>query len=1169
MAVCALRYNLSVTGDCTNTGLGAFTVGLQGTAPPFYYQFLAPFDDPIPIALGPGVTSFTRTNLTPNTYTFLIFDSCSPPTQQIVTAIISDGVCVSLLNHTNTTCSLLNGAVTARTDNNLQLTQYYLYENTSGYVTSGASNQDDFVFNGLGPGTYYVTVNDGGGCSGKSESCIIKPSTPLDYGFYVVNDSPCTSSTGKVFITGITGYSPYTYSWSTGSIESSISGLTSGPYSVTVSDSTGCVVSKNVQVGTVPAVGFAEVITVTPSCFGTDGQITVVVTGGTPPYYYQASNGQSQITFNETYTLTGLGSNNYSITVTDSALCTATVLQTLTPPNGFTILTVGTVNSTCNNSSGALSPINLLGGSPPFVYTLTYPSGNSIQQTVNGFSNQFQGLSAGTYTLTIANGPCTFTNTYTINNTEKYTLTTATTGTTCQGSNGRISVRVSSGATLPLTYQLTGQPTISNTSQTAVTFNNLFAGNYQLTVTDALSCSQIQTIAINAIDSIDYSLNGTNLTGPDNGTIQLYITEGPPPYNISWTSNVNGQTGLSLTNLSAGTYGVTVTDSNGCQLTRELTLLGYNNFGTYDVYTYCETLFQNNGLTILKKPQNMFLEGFYDLTSGETNCVLNEAIFYAEVNVGDIGTETQFFVSNSLSNYPDDNLWYDVIRDTLLGFPVIGSVDIDPTENRITIQTNCTQEALSLNSAEVSVELKISYDVSCVCKLDPVPGPDINGCDMIFLDLTQQIYHYVYSSNTSTLLTVDGYNYDSPSVAFTNDKMWTYTTSPGSTIIREWNITLNPFTAIFNRTITLNFAIGEAIGVKSSNVLITTNSEVTPNRYIEINITGPTPTVINKANLIANDAVVGSIVNDNNGTLYVLIQNTINAPFLEYYLKLVSSVDYTTYYIIDLTASIAGTPSGLFIDPLSISPYYLYLTDTNGSIYQITLLDPFTVNLIGSVSGAGVLTSLYQVNSCFQPNFQQPYLTCVEDVNVTATLGDNIGHFVTRLNLNEGIGPVTIEVTEGDNLRVQIIWNGNIVADSLFLYDESPPSQQTQLINKINETTFLYSYIYTPGTGNSVNIYGISGANNWTTNGTIDVNFSASDLASNGDIRLAGSVGGQIGVVPSFPSPGVFACNSNIQLRFTKTLASPSYCDVVVYQISPDAPFGGGFRFNIINCPGT
>jgi len=373
------------------------SINISGTTPPYYYQFIAPFDDPIPVPLGAGITAFTRTNLTPNTYTFVLFDSCATPIQSVVNVIISDGVCVSLPSHINTTCGLANGSLTARTDNNLQSTDFFLYENTRGLISSGSSTQDDFIFTNLSAGTYYVAVHDGGGCTGRSESCIIKPSTPFDYGFYVVDDSTCTSSAGKIFITGLTGYAPYSYSWDNGSLQSSISGLTSGIYSVTVRDSTGCIVSKNVIVGTVPQVGFAEVITVTPSCFGTDGQITVVITGGTAPYYYQSSNSQSLITFSETFTLTGLASNNYTITVTDAALCTATVSQSLTPPNGFTILNVGTVNSTCNNSSGALSPISLLGGTPPFVYTLTYPSGNSIQQTVNGFTNQFQGLSAGTY----------------------------------------------------------------------------------------------------------------------------------------------------------------------------------------------------------------------------------------------------------------------------------------------------------------------------------------------------------------------------------------------------------------------------------------------------------------------------------------------------------------------------------------------------------------------------------------------------------------------------------------------------------------------------------------------------------------------------------------------------------------------------------------------------
>jgi hypothetical protein len=1167
MAVCALRYNLSVTGDCTNIGDGAFTLNIQGSSPPFYYQFLAPFDDPIPIALGAGVTSFTRTNLTTNTYTFLLFDSCSPPTQQIVTAIISDGVCVSLSGHRNTTCNLPNGAITARTDNNLQLTQYFLYENTIGYVTSGSSPQDEFVFNNLSAGTYYVTVNDGGGCSGRSESCIIKSSTPLDYGFYVVADSPCTSNTGKIFITGTTGYPPYTYSWSTGGIGSSISGLTRGSYSVTVIDSTGCRTSKNVQVGQVPAVGFAEIITIAPSCFGTDGQITVVITGGTAPYNYQASNGQSQITFSETFTMSGLGSNNYSITVTDAALCSATITQALTPPNGFTILDVGIVNSTCNNSSGALSPITLLGGTPPFVYTLTYPSGNSTQQTVNGYSNQFQGLSAGTYTLTIANGPCVFTNTYTINNTEKYTLTTSTTGTICQGSNGSISLTISSGATYPITYQVTGQPTISNTTQTAVTFNNLFAGIYQVTVTDAQFCTQSQTVTVNATDSIDFTLVGTNLTGTNNGTIQLYIIEGPAPYTIQWSSNVNGQTGTTLTNLSAGTYTVLVTDANGCQLGREFTLLGYNNKGGYEIYNYCQSEFISEGLTILKKPQQMFLEGFYDLTSGETNCVLNEAVFTAVVEVNGTTVEEVFYTSNSLMDYPSDNVWFDTIESIIESFSVIGNVIINPSQNSITVESNCTEQALSLNNAEISVDFKISYDISCVCKIEPTPGPYFNNCDVIYLEQSQQIYNYVYSSNTSTLLSVDGYNYNSPSIAFTDSKMWTYTTSAGSTTIREWSISLNPFTAVYNRAITLNFAIGNAIGVKSPNVLITTNSEVTPNRYVEIDISGSSPVVTNKANLVPNDEVIGSIVNDNNGILYVLMTNTASAPFNNYYLKLVSSSNYSNLYIIDLTLSIAGEPAGLFINP-SISNYNVNIVDITGSIYQLSLTSPFGIAPLGTIAGSGVVYSLYQVNTCFTPQILLPAAPCGDDILTSWLVPDveNAGAILNqRINIgtNTGVSEMTVGFAS-KNIRYQILWNGNIVADSLFLTDSTGPSAHITDIQLVTGITQWYNFIYTPGTGTST--YAFTNTD-WTDNGITNLQFTPDDCADESALRLFGSAGNQIGVVPSYPSAGASADDSDIKLQFTKTLAYPDYVDVVIYgAVSTDALITSGSFRNIIRC---
>jgi hypothetical protein len=137
MATCNLSARVSVTGDCLNTGSGAFTINIVGSTPPFYYQLISPTTGaltPLPI----GVSSFTQTNLTPNTYTFLIQDSCAgSPTTTYVNAVISDGVCSSIYAHSNTTCNLPNGVITAQTDNNLSNTDYFLFENTSGYITSG------------------------------------------------------------------------------------------------------------------------------------------------------------------------------------------------------------------------------------------------------------------------------------------------------------------------------------------------------------------------------------------------------------------------------------------------------------------------------------------------------------------------------------------------------------------------------------------------------------------------------------------------------------------------------------------------------------------------------------------------------------------------------------------------------------------------------------------------------------------------------------------------------------------------------------------------------------------------------------------------------------------------------------------------------------------------
>ena len=123
MAACNLSAIVSVTGDCTNSGVGAFLVNILGSNPPYFYQSINPTADPIATPLPIGVTSFGQTNLSPGTYTYLIFDSCAgTPTQVYANVIISDGVCASLVGHSNTTCNLPNGSISASTNNELTST---------------------------------------------------------------------------------------------------------------------------------------------------------------------------------------------------------------------------------------------------------------------------------------------------------------------------------------------------------------------------------------------------------------------------------------------------------------------------------------------------------------------------------------------------------------------------------------------------------------------------------------------------------------------------------------------------------------------------------------------------------------------------------------------------------------------------------------------------------------------------------------------------------------------------------------------------------------------------------------------------------------------------------------------------------------------------------------
>jgi hypothetical protein len=439
----------------------------------------------------------------------------------------------------------------------------------------------------------------------------------------------------------------------------------SGSYSVVVTDGLGCTTSQGAIIGQVPTLGTILLNDIQPTCFSANGESTIYISGGTAPYHIQGSNGEIVITFATSYTFSGLPAGYFSVTVTDAGLCQSTAYTTLLTPSALSVVTINVDNSNCNNLDGEIT-ISVFGGAAPYTYTLTDSNNDSqigIQPTQNaGFI--FTSLSSDTYTLTIADSSnlCPYSGTVVVSNNVLYTLTAQTTDSYCNQANGSVTLGITSGGTSPYRYQINGYDILNVTGLT-YSFTNLFSGNYTAIVTDANLCTQILPFTIVNLGNLDFVLSTTNPNFGNNGEITAFITDGTPPFTLNWSSNVNGQTGLTVSALTAGTYTLSITDSLGCTQTRTTTLTGYNLVTSFETYIICQGSLLDAGTNIRKGPQQMLIEGFTDLTSGDTNCILNQAVFEVEVTLSGITsstTATTFYTGTSLNDFPGDDDYYNV-----------------------------------------------------------------------------------------------------------------------------------------------------------------------------------------------------------------------------------------------------------------------------------------------------------------------------------------------------------------------------------------------------------------------------------------------------------------------------------------------------------------------------
>lgn len=706
------NYNLSITGNCSVSQYGAASILLTGGTAPYTVEWYSP-------NLGTDtniITPSLRTGLLAGTYAIRVNDSTLPTNEQFFINIpISDGICCDILTVANTTCSQNNGSVTGTTTSDYSSTNLYLYFSDDTYITSAVTNQAQFVFTNLTAGTYYVVALDLGGCTGRSETFIVEDSGPFDYGLYVVPNSACGGTPiGKIFVTGQTGLSPYTYLWSGGQTGSTITGLTQGSYSVTVTDASGCQVTKSGVITNVPQLGFGSFTAIQPTCFSSDGSLTLTITGGTVPYYYSASTGDISISYDNTFTLSGLSSGNYLFNVTDAALCNLIVGSSLVTPSGIASVSVISSGSTCSSTNGQIL-ISVIGGTSPYVYTLIKPNGDTSTVSTDQTSQLFSNLSTGTYTVAVSDQTgCYYTEEKTIIAEDKFLIGATVTNTSCGSNNGKITVFKTTGGTSPFDYSLDNTVNIIDTTLSAVTFTNVSPGQHTITVTDATGCTQTQQVYVNDSVKLNYTLYSTSCGSGSDGSLTAFISSGTPPFTFNWSNNISGNPQqIQVTGLTAGTYSLTVTDANGCSLVRSSVINCNASYVSYQLYVMGAEIFQ------LQSPAKygllqMMNEGFSDLTSGNTSCDLVSATFSAKVSVQPQNTvlNQQFFTSNALNVAPSDNLWYDTITNLLESISGVGNVTINPINNQITIETSRNNNSLS--GQEIIIELIIVYDIMCL-----------------------------------------------------------------------------------------------------------------------------------------------------------------------------------------------------------------------------------------------------------------------------------------------------------------------------------------------------------------------------------------------------------------------------------------------------------------------
>jgi gliding motility-associated-like protein len=236
---------------------------------------------------------------------------------------------------------------------------------------------------GLGAGSYSLTITDSWGCSGTELFLITQP-TQINTLINTSNVNCYGNSSGNALINVSGGSPPYNILWENGATTSQIGGLPAGEYFVTITDNNNCQVVDSCNI-LQPQAPLNIDLDISPiSCYGdTDGMINASGTGGTPPYQYYWYVDDN---FVNTQIIRNLGQGVYFLTITDANSCLADSNIFIGQPRPLSADYYTSDPSCIGNYDGSIM-LDISGGTEPYTY---FVNGNEYAELP--IDSLYQGL---------------------------------------------------------------------------------------------------------------------------------------------------------------------------------------------------------------------------------------------------------------------------------------------------------------------------------------------------------------------------------------------------------------------------------------------------------------------------------------------------------------------------------------------------------------------------------------------------------------------------------------------------------------------------------------------------------------------------------------------------------------------------------------------------------